>query len=88
MISIPSKNQIADFIKNYKVKNEAINVDELVKSPYFGVQFKDIRDGIIDGKGVMISKTWIFEGEWRSDQRLQGVEITEKGIYKGKFVNN
>ena len=36
----------------------------------------------------MISKTWIFEGEWRSDQRLQGVEITEKGIYKGKFVNN
>ena len=78
------------------MKNEAINVDELVKSPYFGVQFKEkvslyfgnIRDGIIDGKGVMISKTWIFEGEWRSDQRLQGVEITEKGIYKGKFVNN
>jgi hypothetical protein len=32
-------------------------------SLYFG----NIRDGIIDGKGVMISKNWIFEGEWYND---------------------
>lgn len=42
----------------------------------------------MDGKGVMITKNWIFEGEWAYNQKYQGVEITQKGTYKGKFVRN
>jgi hypothetical protein len=42
----------------------------------------------MDGKGVMINSNWIFEGEWCKSKRIEGVEITLKGKYKGRFVNN
>ena len=42
----------------------------------------------MDGNGVMVTKIWIFEGEWTKSQKVEGVEITTKGVYKGKFVNN
>jgi hypothetical protein len=42
----------------------------------------------MDGKGVMITHSWIFEGEWIKSEKHNGVETTEKGIYKGKFVQN
>ena len=72
LTNIPSKEGIADFIKGYKVRNEKLNVDDMVRSPFFAVQFTeksslyfgDVREGELDGKGIMITKNCIFEGEW------------------------
>ena len=94
--SLPSKAGLATFIQNYKTTNSQVDVDSLVKSPLFGVNFKegnmlyfgDIRNNEMDGKGVLVTLNWIFEGVFMSSKRLEGVEITPKGIYKGKFVND
>ncbi len=38
---LPSKASIATFIQNYRVTNPQVDVDSLVKSPHFGVNFKE-----------------------------------------------
>lgn len=94
--AVPPKAAIPTFIQNYQPINEHINVDDLVRSPRFGVNheekeflyFGELRKGQMDGKGVMVGKTWIFEGVWSLSKRVEGVEITPKGVYKGKFVND
>lgn len=68
---------MATFIKNYKVSNEHIDLDDLVRSPYFGVNYKEkellyfgeIKNGDFDGKGVMVNRNWVFEGIWMKSKR-------------------
>lgn len=96
LINIPSREGISEFIKNYKVRNEHIDVDAIVRSDYFAVNFQEresmyfgeVREGEMDGKGVLITKNSVFEGEWSRSNKVEGVEITAKGTYKGKFANN
>lgn len=38
---LPSKAGLAIFIQNYKTTNTQVDVDSLVKSPLFGVNFKE-----------------------------------------------
>lgn len=58
--------------------NEHIDIDDLVRSNNFGVDYKEkeflyfgeIRNSHMDGKGVMINRNWIFEGTWSRSNRV------------------
>lgn len=57
--------------------NEHIDLDNLVRSPHFGVNYKEkeflyfgeIKKGEFDGKGVMVNRFWVFEGIWMHSKR-------------------
>jgi hypothetical protein len=41
-----------------------------------------------NGIGILITEKSCFEGEWKNNEKLKGIEITMSGVYKGKYLNN
>lgn len=38
--------------------------------------------------GILITDKYLYEGEWKGDVKVCGLEKTGLGIYKGTFKNN
>lgn len=92
---IPPKEQMKEFLETYQPANDEINIVELAKSNFCAVEYnqKELFIGEMIGKkksgiGILITHTSCFEGVWKNNQRVRGVEITTEGIYKGGYVND
>lgn len=40
------------------------------------------------GLGILITKTLCYEGYWKNNERVKGIQITRAGVYNGNFVGN
>lgn len=41
-----------------------------------------------NGLGIFITSHSCFEGEWKNNAKVKGVEVTHKGVYKGTYAHN
>ena len=41
-----------------------------------------------NGTGILITQKNCYEGEWKNNQKVRGVQMTIHGTYKGTFLNN
>ena len=39
-----------------------------------------------NGVGILITRKSCFEGEWKGNAKVKGVEVTHQGVYKGHYV--
>ena len=39
-----------------------------------------------NGIGILITKKSCFEGEWKGNAKVKGVEVTHQGVYKGYYA--
>jgi hypothetical protein len=40
-----------------------------------------------EGKGILLRDKKIFEGLFRGNSKVKGLEINASGVYKGQFFN-
>lgn len=40
------------------------------------------------GMGILITPKSCFEGLWKNNEKVKGVEITRSGIYHGTYLND
>jgi hypothetical protein len=41
-----------------------------------------------DGRGVLMTKNYLFEGIFSKDEKIEGCEKNQNGVYKGTFKND
>lgn len=70
---IPNKNDIGEFIENYKPIDDEFNLKMITKSPTFqvvaykkGLYVGEFSNKQREGKGVFITEKYIFEGVFKS----------------------
>lgn len=92
---IPRKEQLQNFLLSYRPNNDEINLNVLLKGNFCAIQYSQVQLYIgemigkdKDGLGIFITPRLCFQGSWKKNQRVNGIEITKNGIYKGSYKNN
>jgi len=64
----------------------------MIKSNFCAIEFgkQELYIGEMIGKkksgvGILITTFNCFEGSWKNNQKIKGVEISKKGVYKGYY---
>lgn len=92
--TIPSQEMLAEFIQEYQPYNKEIDLERLLKSSRFIVEysrnqlfFGEMVGNSKEGVGISIENNKIYEGIFKNNYKVRGVEVNASGIYKGQFFN-